>query len=139
MPARDLFHDAVKIGLEKEGWTITADPLRLEFEDKLRLLIDLAAEKMLAAQKGELKIAVEVKSFAGKSLIEDFHQALGQFLNYRLALESIEPERELYLAVPLDTYKSFFKLELPRKVIETYSIKLIVYNAQKEVLVEWIS
>lgn len=139
MPAKDIFHDAVKTGLEKEGWTITADPLRLEFKDKLRMLIDLAAEKIIAAEKEELKIAVEIKSFAGKSLIEDFHQALGQFLNYRLALESIEPERELYLAVPLDAYKSFFKLELPRKVIETYNLKIIVYNAKKEVLVEWIS
>jgi XisH protein len=33
MSARDLFHDAVKRGLEKEGWLITRDPLELEWED----------------------------------------------------------------------------------------------------------
>jgi hypothetical protein len=26
MPAKDIFHDAVRIGLEKEGWVITDDP-----------------------------------------------------------------------------------------------------------------
>ncbi|NJM71747.1 MAG: hypothetical protein HC862_16955 [Scytonema sp. RU_4_4] len=39
--------------------------------------------------------------------------ALGQFLKYQLALEEEQPERLLYLAVPLDTYRSFFNLELP--------------------------
>jgi hypothetical protein len=27
MPAKDIFHDAVKIALQKDGWTITHDPL----------------------------------------------------------------------------------------------------------------
>ena len=27
MPAKDIFHNTVKIGLEKEGWEITSDPL----------------------------------------------------------------------------------------------------------------
>ena len=31
MPAHDVFHDAVKHGLIKEGWTITDDPLIIEF------------------------------------------------------------------------------------------------------------
>jgi hypothetical protein len=31
MPERDIFHDAVKNALVKEGWTITDDPLFLEF------------------------------------------------------------------------------------------------------------
>lgn len=29
VPRRDLYHDAVVRALEKAGWTITADPLRL--------------------------------------------------------------------------------------------------------------
>ena len=31
MPAHDVFHAAVKQGLIKEGWTITDDPLVIEF------------------------------------------------------------------------------------------------------------
>jgi hypothetical protein len=30
--ARDIFHDLVRAGLEKEGWTITDDPYRIELD-----------------------------------------------------------------------------------------------------------
>lgn len=30
MAAKDIFHDAVRKGLEKEGWLITDDPLEIE-------------------------------------------------------------------------------------------------------------
>ena len=138
MPAKDIFHDAVKAGLEKEGWMITADPLWIEVEDS-EGYIDLAAERVIAAQKGEQKIAVEIKSFVGKSQANDFHHALGQFLNYRLMLAEIEPDRTLYLAVPLDVYELFFGQWLPRKAVTQYDLKIIVYNPEKEVLVKWLS
>ena len=32
MPARDLYHDAVKNALVKDGWTITHDPFIVEIE-----------------------------------------------------------------------------------------------------------
>jgi hypothetical protein len=76
MPAHDVFHDAVKQGLIKEGWTITDDPLLLEF-GFLNLYIDLAAEKVLAAEKGNERIAVEIKTFLGPSLVTDFHCRAG--------------------------------------------------------------
>ncbi|MFB2976985.1 element excision factor XisH family protein [Microseira sp. BLCC-F43] len=47
----------------------------------------MAAEKVFAAEKAGRKIAFEVKSFLNSSAITDFHSALGQFLNYRLALQ----------------------------------------------------
>jgi hypothetical protein len=77
MAARDLFHDAVKQALLKEDWVITADPLKIKIEG-VKLEIDLAAEKVLAAQKEGKKIAVEIKSFLKTSVITDFHAALGQ-------------------------------------------------------------
>ncbi|MBX7235048.1 MAG: XisH family protein [Caldilineales bacterium] len=85
MPVKDKFHDAVRTALEREGWTITADPLYLEFGG-VEMFVDLAAEKVIAAEKQGLKIAVEVKSFAAPSIISEFHTALGQFINYRTAL-----------------------------------------------------
>lgn len=103
--ARDKFHNAVRYGLEKEGWEITHDPLRLEFGEDDRIEIDLGAEQILAAQRTDQKIAVEIKSFLNDSAILDFHLALGQFLNYRLVLETIEPERILYLAILLSAYQ----------------------------------
>ncbi|WP_445305369.1 MULTISPECIES: XisH family protein [unclassified Microcoleus] len=108
MAARDLFHDAVKKALQKEEWEITAEPLIVKIQG-VKFEIDLAAEKVLAAEKLGQKIAVEIKSFLNNSAITDFHLALGQFLNYRLALQIKEPERTLYLAVPFETFDSFFE------------------------------
>lgn len=71
MAAKDLFHDAVKQALLKEDWRITADPLKIKIEG-VKLEIDLAAEKIIAAQKAERKIAVEIKSFVSASAITDF-------------------------------------------------------------------
>ncbi|WP_287356844.1 element excision factor XisH family protein, partial [Moorena sp. SIO3B2] len=104
------------------------------------IYIDLAAEEAIAAEKEGCKIAVEVKSFAGGSTISQFHTALGQFLNYRIALEiSDEPERILYLAIPKDTYQMFIRFEPAKTVIERYEVRLIVYDANHEVIDQWIN
>ena len=81
MPARDQYHHQVKNALVKDGWTITHDPLRLKWGAK-DLYVDLGAERLLNAEKGHRKIAVEVKSFAGPSEIDDLEKALGQYLLY---------------------------------------------------------
>jgi hypothetical protein len=78
--AKDIFHEAVKRGLQKEGWVITHDPLVIKF-GKDKMSIDLGAEKILAAERGTEKIAVEIKSFLGDSELFDYHAALGQFLD----------------------------------------------------------
>jgi hypothetical protein len=136
MAARDLFHDAVKQALLKEDWVITADPLKIKIEG-VKLEIDLAADKVLAAQKAGQKIAVEIKSFLNASAITDFHAALGQFLNYRLALQMSESDRILYLAVPIDTFESFFQEKFTQEAVNLYQVKLIIYDPVKEVVVEW--
>ncbi len=139
MSARDKFHYAVKQGLEKEGWVITHDPLRIEFGEEDKISIDLGAEQLLGAEKSEQKIAVEIKSFLSDSAIFDFHLALGQFLNYRLVLEETEPERLLYLAVPIEAYESFFYRDLPKASIKKYQIKLIIYDSVNEAIIKWIN
>jgi hypothetical protein len=90
------------------------------------------------AQRGSEKIAVEIKSFVRASVSSEFHTALGQFLNYKFALSEQEPERELYLAVPIDTYSSFFTIRLVQSAIKNYVLKLIIYNPSSEEIVQWI-
>lgn len=136
MPAKDIFHDAVRKGLEKEGWIITNDPLRIEVGD-VEMYIDLGAEKILAAERAGEKIAVEIKSFIGASNISEFHTAIGQFFNYRVALEEQEPERVLYLAVPLAIYNAFFQLQFIKTVVERFQLKIIIYDQIQEVIVSW--
>lgn len=94
---------------------------------------------MIAAERGEEKIAVEIKSFISPSPVSDFHTALGQFLNYRIVLEVKEPERELYRAIPIDTYETFFQSRFAQMAMERYQLKLIVHNPVSEEIVRWIS
>jgi hypothetical protein len=138
MPARDIFHQAVKAALEKAGWTITHDPLPIPYGG-IDMYIDLGAERLLAAERDGERIAVEIKSFLGASLVSDFHTALGQFLNYRLILGELEPGRTLYLAVPFDTYNTFFLQAFPQRAVQHHQIKLIVYNAAQEEITLWQS
>lgn len=138
MSAKDRFHESVKRGLEKEQWVITHDPLRIEFGEEDEVRIDLGAERLLGAERANEKIAVEVKSFLSDSALFDFHMALGQFLNYRLVLEMNEPERTLYLAVPIAAYESFFTRDLPQAAVRQYQVKLVVYDPVDEVIVKWL-
>jgi hypothetical protein len=136
MAAKDLFHDAVRKAFLKEQWMITDDPLKIKIEG-VKFEIDLAAEKVFAAQKAGQKIAVEIKSFLSNSVLTDFHVALGQFLNYRLALQMTEANRALYLAVPFDTFDSFFQERFVQEAVKLYQLKLIIYDPIAEVIIEW--
>lgn len=137
MSAKDIFHNTVRSALEKDGWIITHDPLFLQPSQRAKMKIDLGAEKLLSAQKEERRIAVEVKSFVGLSTISEFHTAVGQFLNYRIALSKLEPERVLYLAVPADVYHNFFTDLFIQEVIEQLRIKLLVFLVEQEEIALW--
>lgn len=137
MSAKDIFHNAVKHALKTDGWTITHDPLSLK-SGGATVSIDLGAEKLIAAQKGNERIAVEVKSFIGHSLLSEYHIALGQFINYKQVLEEEKAERDLYLAVPLEIYQIFFSLPFAQTSIQRNQLKLIIFNPDEEVIVEWI-
>lgn len=136
MAAKDLFHQAVKIGLEKEQWVVT-DPFKLDVGGT-KFEIDLGAERLLAADRDKEKIAVEVKTFLSDSPLTDYHAALGQFLNYHLALELKEPDRLLYLAVPVAVHESFFQREFAQISVERYQISRLVYDPIEEVIVQWL-
>jgi len=137
MSAKDRFHDVVKTALQKDGWRITHDPLTLRIEGIADMYIDLGAQKLIAAEQNGQKIAVEVKSFIGTSTISEFHTALGQFINYRYALEVQEPDRVLYLAVPLNAYNDFFTKSFIQSVIQRSQVNLLVYNVEVEEIVRW--
>lgn len=111
MPARDVFHNTVRLALEKDGWAITNDPLFINVNE-IEFYIDLGAEKFLAAEKAGQKIAVEIKSFLGPSNISEFYVALGQSLTYRSALKKKQPDRILYLAISSDIYEVFLSIHL---------------------------
>lgn len=137
MSAKDSFHNTVRSALEKDGWTITNEPLFLQPSQRAKMKIDLGAEKLISAEKGASRIAVEVKSFVGLSTISEFHTAVGQCFNYKIALEKLEPERVLYLAVPTDIYHNFFTDSFVQEVVERLQIKLLVFGVEKQEIALW--
>ena len=138
MPALDHYHQIVRNALEKDGWTITHDPLTLIVGTD-RVHIDLGAERVLAAEKGPRKIAVEIKSFSGPSRISDFEDAVGQYVVYRMALKRTEADRELYLAVPQPIVVSQFqRRELWNAFFTDENGRVLGYDVETEEIVQWM-
>lgn len=137
MPAKDIYHNVVKAALEKDGWAITHDPLRLQWGSR-DLYVDLGAEQLLAAEKGSRKIAVEIKSFVSASPVTDLENALGQYILYHDILARLEGERELYLAIRQAVFIDLFEEPIGKILLENNRVSLIVFDSHTEVIVKWI-
>lgn len=138
MPAQDSIHDSVVRALRKDGWTITHDPLTLEYGD-LYLFVDLAGERAVVAERGADRIAVEVKTFGSKSKVADLQQAIGQYALYRSILSRVEPERVLHLAVPVESYNGVFSSPAGEAVRSDVGVRLVVVDVAREEVVSWIT
>ncbi len=137
MPARDLLHPVVRRALEKDGWLITDDPLRLQV-GRRTVFVDLGAEQLIGAVRGAVRIAVEVKSFIGPSAVHDLENALGQFVLYERVLRRDQPERTLWLAVPSHIYGGLFHEALGELLLEDGALRLLVVDAEQEIIQRWI-
>ena len=137
MPAKDIFHDCVKNALIKAEWSITHDPFRIRLTRK-NLFVDLGAERLIAADRGTEKIAVEIKSFTRASDIKDLEDALGQFILYERLLIRYAPERKLYLAVSESVYQTVFEEEVGQILLEDQLLRLLTFNPDQEVISQWI-
>lgn len=130
MSAKDIYHDAVRNALIKDGWTITDDPLRLIY-GRQDVFVDLGAEKLIAAEKGARKIAVEIKSFRGRSEVADLEKALGQYILYEDVLDENEPERELFLAVIKETFEVVFADSFGKLMLEKNGLNFWLSNTKQ--------
>jgi hypothetical protein len=121
----------------KDGWQILKDDYTLEYGGD-RLYVDIAAEKSITAEKQGRKILVEVKSFLGRSFVNDLEQAVGQYVVYRDVLVETALDFKLYLAITQGTYKSNFQRKLAQMIINRNQVKLLIVDAESEVIVQWI-
>ena len=138
MPAKDKIHEAVCNALDNDDWIITDDPLTLEYEDK-RVYPDLGAQRpIIGAERGEEKIAVEIKGFLSRSIMHDLQDALGQYTVYLAFLERVEPDRKLYLATTEVAYNTLYNSAAIRMLLDVYKVSLIVIDIEKEEVIEWI-
>jgi hypothetical protein len=138
MPARDIYHQPVKQSLIKDGWTITADPYKIKYKDA-ELFADLAAEKIISAERRRITIIVEIKSFVSPSPMKDLELAIGQYIIYRNFINLTEPDYQIYLAITDSTYNGLFQRESVRDVVKINQVFLVVVDIQKEKIKQWIN
>ncbi len=136
MPQRDFHHDAVKQALITDGWTVTHDPYTIAYGMR-RGFVDLAAERLMAAEKNGQTIAVEVKSFVGASTVTQMEQALGQYLLYRSWLARTDPHRRLFLAIDQGVEHEVFTDISGRVLIEDYGLNLLIFDVTAQRILQW--
>ena len=139
MSARDIYHYPCVRALEKDGWNITDDPLRVTV-GRRDMLIDLGAERIVAAERDGERIAVEIKSFVHVSEVQNLKEALGPFILYEdaLARTANQSDRVLYLAVRKETYDGIFAEPIGQMLLENKRLRLIVFDEETEEITEWI-
>ena len=146
MPQRDAIHNIIRQALIKEGWEITDDPYVISYGERF-LFIDLAARldvlngiagRFIGARRGSSRIAVEIKEFRGNSAIADLEQAIGQYVLYRLLLEQVDSERELYLAVADTTFDGIFSEPIGELVMRGLPMKLLIVDVEAVEVKRWI-
>jgi hypothetical protein len=131
VPARDLYHETAKKALIKDGWTITHDPLILRW-GTTDVHVDLGAEQLFAAEKEGRKIAIEIKSFVGKSDVDDLEKALGQYVLYYDILGKNEPDRTLYLAVHEEVFLDVFEEPIGKLLLDNERLKIVVFDRKRD-------
>lgn len=137
MPVRDSIHETVKEAIIKDGWEITDDPYVISYGDRF-LFVDLGASGFIGVQQGNKQIAIEIKQFRGQSQVADLEQAIGQYSLYRILLNQIDPERDLYLAISETTYSDIFEEPIGKLAIAEIPLKLVIVNLSSKEITEWI-
>ncbi|MDZ7878492.1 MAG: element excision factor XisH family protein [Saprospiraceae bacterium] len=135
--ARDLYHQDVKDALVKDGWAVTADPLTYKV-GTLQIQIDLGAERLIAAERDDTKIAIEIKTFIGASFNTALYEAIGKYIVYRNVIALQEEERVLYLAVPELTYQRFLVETTIIRMLKIECINLVIYNPSTQLISTWV-
>ena len=131
------WNQQVRASLERDGWEITNDPLFIPTEGLAGLYIDLAARKVLSAQKGKQKIVVEIKGFGEQSLTHDFYESLGQALVYEMALSELGVDWPLFLAIPLVEFNRLEKVPLFIRIFDKFTINLIIIDTENQKIDAW--
>ena len=147
MPPRDSIHNIVKQAIVKDGWQITDDPYVISYGERF-LFVNLAAIEsstldhitggFIGAEYQNSRIAIEIKEFRGPSAIANLEQAIGQYIVYQLLLKQVDPERQVYLAIPDTTYYDLFSEPIGELVIAEIPLKLVIIDLKKTEVKKWI-
>lgn len=137
MAARDKIYEPVLKALHNDHWDITDDPLILGYEE-IRGLVDLGAERIIGAERMGDRIAIEIKSFIGASVVQDIEDMLGQHMLYQWLLKKLQSERKLYIAISEPVYLTIFQGKALQELIQELKIALVVVDLAERRIVKWI-
>jgi hypothetical protein len=137
LPARDSSHEAVQQAVINDGWVITDDPYVISYGDRF-LFIDLGASRFIGICRGDQRIAIEIKQFKGQSQVTDLEEAIGQYLLYKILLNQVDPDRDLYLAISETTYNDIFREPIGQLAIVEIPLKLLIINIEHQEIIQWI-
>jgi hypothetical protein len=136
MPNKDLNHDIVVRALIKAGWTIVDEQYYLlvgASAAQRRLYIDIKAQHHLQ----RISILIEVKSLE-KSPVHELMEMIGQYIVYRAALDLLQDDTPLYVAVSEISYHDIVLHPLGQKSMERITIPFMIYDSEKEEILQWI-
>ena len=54
-----------------------------------------------------------------------------------MMLENSDPDRMLYLAIPVETYETFFQSRFAQTAVQRHQLKLLIYDPVMEEILEW--
>jgi hypothetical protein len=139
MPASDQYHETVVRCLTKAGWTIIKEQYAVVVADDndnfRRLFIDIAARSQT-----DRIVLIEVKSLE-HSPIHQFMMLVGQYITYRTALDYIDNDTPLYVAITQADYEIMILHPLAQRVMQDrldQPIPFVVFDPIAEEIVKWI-
>ncbi|MCB0841200.1 MAG: fatty-acid oxidation protein subunit alpha [Bacteroidetes bacterium] len=137
--ARDIIHEAIREAIERAGWNVTNDPLTIDLtEDDTYFDIDLGAERETSEGVTQKVLAIEIKSFIRSSVINAFHEALGQYLNYQAAIHEQGLDYELFMAISEEGWERLSSFKFIQRRIKQFKLQFILVNIQKKEITKWI-
>ena len=69
--------------------------------------------------------------------MRDFHNAVGQYTNYRFLLEEQELDRTLFLAIPKAVYTRKFHIPGVQMICQKATVNLLIFNEDTEEIELW--
>jgi hypothetical protein len=137
VPAKDNQHDIVVRCLEKSGWTILREHYLISVASNVvparRMYLDLQAESSSAQI-----VLLEVKGLE-YSPVHEFMELIGQYLVYRGALDYLNDDTPLYVAVTKDAYQDVIQDQLAQQVLQKLpkTIPFLIYDPIEEEILRW--
>jgi hypothetical protein len=139
MPAIDHCEAQVIRAFEKANWVVTHQPFAIRVHQQRAGYVYADLRLRHQADK-QTVIVVEVKCFGNnRTFLDDFYQAVGQYVSYRNALHLNNIENPVYLSIPLKTFETAFQIPLVQAVLADMQMKCVVIDLNKEEIVQWIS